>query len=49
MGIYKLEIRHYTRHGGQLRHVDAKNAKGEVEHWQAEATSPNHLIRNGWK
>jgi hypothetical protein len=28
---------------------DAKNAKVEVEHWQAEATSPNHLIRNGWK
>ena len=27
---------------------DVKNDKGDVEHWQAEATSPNHLIRNGW-
>jgi hypothetical protein len=27
---------------------DVKNDKSEVEHWQAEATSPNHLIRNGW-
>jgi hypothetical protein len=28
---------------------DVKNDQGVVEHWQAEATSPNHLIRNGWK
>jgi DNA/RNA endonuclease YhcR with UshA esterase domain len=27
---------------------DVKNDKGEVEHWQAEATSPNHLVRSGW-
>jgi hypothetical protein len=27
---------------------DVKNAKGVVEHWQAEATSPNHLVRAGW-
>ena len=27
---------------------DAKNEKGEIEHWQAEATSPNHLVRAGW-
>lgn len=27
---------------------DVKNEKGEVEHWQAEATSPNHLVRAGW-
>jgi DNA/RNA endonuclease YhcR with UshA esterase domain len=27
---------------------DVKNDKGEVEHWQAEATSPNHLVRAGW-
>ncbi len=29
-------------------HFDVKNEKGEVEHWQAEATSPNHLVRAGW-
>ncbi len=28
--------------------LDVKNDKGEVEHWQAEATSPNHLVRAGW-
>ena len=28
--------------------VDVKNDKGVVEHWQAEATSPNHLVRAGW-
>ena len=27
---------------------DVKNEKGELEHWQAEATSPNHLVRGGW-
>jgi uncharacterized protein DUF6152 len=32
-----------------LIYFDAKNDQGVVEHWQAEATSPNHLIRNGWK
>ena len=29
-------------------YFDMKSAKGEVEHWQAELTSPNHLIRTGW-
>jgi hypothetical protein len=27
---------------------DVKNDKGVIEHWQAEATSPNHLVRAGW-
>src|ERR1700682_678521 len=27
---------------------DVKNDQGVVEHWQAEATSPNHLVRAGW-
>jgi Family of unknown function (DUF6152) len=27
---------------------DVKTDKGEIEHWQAEATSPNHLVRAGW-
>jgi Family of unknown function (DUF6152) len=27
---------------------DVKNAQGVTEHWQAEATSPNHLVRAGW-
>jgi Family of unknown function (DUF6152) len=27
---------------------DVRNDKGEIEHWQAEATSPNHLVRAGW-
>jgi hypothetical protein len=27
---------------------DVRNDKGVVEHWQAEATSPNHLVRAGW-
>jgi hypothetical protein len=27
---------------------DVKDDKGQVEHWQAEATSPNHLVRSGW-
>jgi hypothetical protein len=27
---------------------DATDEKGAVEQWQAELTSPNHLIRVGW-
>jgi hypothetical protein len=27
---------------------DVQNDKGVIEHWQAEATSPNHLFRTGW-
>jgi len=27
---------------------DVKNDKGVVEHWQAEAMSPNQLTRDGW-
>jgi Family of unknown function (DUF6152) len=27
---------------------DVKNDSGEVEHWQAELTAPNKLIRAGW-
>jgi hypothetical protein len=27
---------------------DVKNDQGVIEHWQAEATSPNHLVRAGW-
>lgn len=27
---------------------DVKNDKGEMEKWQGELTSPNHLIRAGW-
>jgi uncharacterized protein DUF6152 len=27
---------------------DVKTDKGVIEHWQAEATSPNHLVRAGW-
>jgi len=27
---------------------DLKSDKGVVEHWAAEATSPNHLSRAGW-
>lgn len=29
-------------------YFDVKNDKGQVEHWQAELTSPNHLARTGW-
>jgi len=29
-------------------YFDAKNDKGEVEHWQAELTAPNKLSRAGW-
>jgi diphthamide biosynthesis methyltransferase len=28
--------------------LDVKNDQGVVEHWQVEATSPNHLVRAGW-
>src|SRR5579864_5274308 len=27
---------------------EAKNGKGEIEKWQGELTSPNHLMRTGW-
>jgi len=27
---------------------DVKSDKGEMEKWQGELTSPNHLIRAGW-
>jgi hypothetical protein len=29
-------------------YFDAADDKGNVEHWQAELTSPNHLMRTGW-
>lgn len=28
--------------------VDVKDEKGEVQKWQGELTSPNHLLRAGW-
>jgi hypothetical protein len=28
--------------------LDVKNEKGEVEHWQVDAQSPNQLAREGW-
>jgi hypothetical protein len=28
--------------------LDAKDEKGNVQKWQGELTSPNHLARNGW-
>ena len=27
---------------------EAKNDMGEIEKWQGELTSPNHLMRTGW-
>jgi hypothetical protein len=27
---------------------DVKDDKGQVQKWQGELTSPNHLIRAGW-
>jgi Family of unknown function (DUF6152) len=27
---------------------EAKNDKGNIEKWQGELTSPNHLMRTGW-
>jgi Family of unknown function (DUF6152) len=29
-------------------YFDVTDEKGNVEHWQAELTSPNHLIHTGW-
>ena len=29
-------------------YFEVTNEKGEVEPWQAELTSPNHLVRTGW-
>ena len=29
-------------------YFDVTDDKGNAEHWQAELTSPNHLIRTGW-
>jgi hypothetical protein len=29
--------------------INVKDAKGEVQKWQGELTSPNHLVRAGWK
>lgn len=31
-----------------LIHWDVKDEKGEVQQWQGELTSPNHLVRAGW-
>ena len=28
--------------------LDVKNEQGEIEHWVAEAKSPNSLVRQGW-
>lgn len=28
--------------------ISVKDAKGEVQKWQGELTSPNHLVRAGW-
>jgi hypothetical protein len=27
---------------------EAQNNKGDIEKWQGELTSPNHLMRTGW-
>jgi hypothetical protein len=29
-------------------YFDVADEKGNVDHWQAELTSPNHLMRAGW-
>jgi hypothetical protein len=29
-------------------YLDVKSEKGEIEKWQGELTSPNHLVRAGW-
>ncbi|MBV9508626.1 MAG: hypothetical protein JO323_26875 [Acidobacteriia bacterium] len=29
-------------------YLDAKDDKGEMQKWQGELTSPNHLLRAGW-
>lgn len=31
-----------------LIYVDAKGENGEIQKWQGELTSPNHLARAGW-
>jgi hypothetical protein len=28
--------------------LDVKDDKGQVQRWQGELTSPNHLVRAGW-
>jgi hypothetical protein len=28
--------------------LDVKNEKGDVDHWQVDAQSPNQLTRDGW-
>ena len=28
--------------------INVKDAKGQVQKWQGELTSPNHLVRAGW-
>lgn len=30
-------------------HVDVKNARGQVEKWEIEFSSPNSLYRRGWR
>jgi hypothetical protein len=30
-------------------YVDAKDEKGEIQHWQFETGAPNELVRRGWK
>ena len=30
-------------------YVDAKDDKGEIQHWQFETGAPNELVRRGWK
>ena len=29
--------------------LESKDDKGQAEKWQGELTSPNHLVRAGWK
>jgi hypothetical protein len=29
--------------------LSVKDSKGEIQKWQGELTSPNHLVRAGWK
>jgi Family of unknown function (DUF6152) len=30
-------------------YVDAKDASGNITHWQCETGAPNELVRRGWK
>jgi len=30
-------------------YVDAKDEKGNIQHWQFETGAPNELVRRGWK